>query len=136
MEVAMKSGDKARALMVMWIVIAILAGITLTGIRTDSGSAWILAVLALAFAGMALGGTYIVAIMTRTMPDSAESAHDTRSRDRIKAKTSDMALVDRMIDNLNDEELAALRRRLLSSDDDGEVLSLEEALHMWRGERE
>ncbi|MCC6613911.1 MAG: hypothetical protein IT320_10565 [Anaerolineae bacterium] len=130
----MKSGDKARALIAMWIVTAIVAGATLNGLNVSSGSAWVLAVLGLAFAGMAVGGTYIVAIMTKTMPDGEEMMRDTRTYERGKAKTSDMALVDRMVDNLNDEELAALRRRLLAGGDDGEVLSLEEALHRRRGE--
>ena len=132
----MKSGDKARALAAMWVVIAILAGSTFNSLDFDSGSAWVLAVLGIVFAAMALGGTYIVAIMTKTMPESEEQARDARLRDRVKAKTSDMALVDRMVENLNDEELAALRRRLLSSDDDGEVISLEEALQTRRGGRE
>ena len=131
----MKSRDKTQALIAMWIVIAILAGVTFTSLDFNSATSWVFAIFAAVFGAMALGGTYIVAIMTRTMPDDGDRALERHARDRDKAKTSDLALVDRMVESLSDEELAALRRRLLASDDDGEVISLEDVLQARRGER-
>ncbi len=131
----MKSRDKTQALIAMWIVIAILAGVTFTSLDFTSSTSWVFAIFAVVFGAMALGGTYIIAIMTRTMPDSGDRTHESDRRDPGKAKTSDLALVDRMVESLSDEELAALRRRLLAGEDDGEVISLEEALQARRGER-
>jgi hypothetical protein len=81
--------------------------------------------LGLAVAFMTLLATFMI---TR-VPNAGETTTD-RSRIGHKAKRSDTALIDRLIDSMSDAEVAAFRKRLMGNDpvvgDDGEIVSLDD----------
>ncbi|MCA9903763.1 MAG: hypothetical protein KC547_07905 [Anaerolineae bacterium] len=128
----MRSRDKTGAIIVIWGIVGgilllfmalkMVSGGELTAFETLFGSAMMLA------AGVA---SYGIANSGRVEESFPTSEHQSRLP---KAKTSDMALADRLIDSMSEEEIAALRRRLTMDNsthmgDDGELISLEEAMH-------
>ncbi|MCL4248369.1 MAG: hypothetical protein KJ065_09505 [Anaerolineae bacterium] len=122
----MTSRDKAVVIIVMWMIAAALSFFTLVGRSMDG---WV-ALIVIGLIGSAVGGSIAITAGTQTVVEPSREQRIDSSR---KAKTSDMSLVDRMIDSMSDEEIATLRRRLTLDNnthmgDDGEVLSLEEAL--------
>ncbi len=131
----MRSRDKAGAIIVIWGIVGgllllfmalkVLTGSELSSNETLFGIAMMLA------AGVASYGIAISARVEESLPTSVRQSR------LPKAKTSDMALAERLIDSMSDEEIAALRRRLMLDDstrmgDDGELISLEEAMHTRR----
>ncbi len=122
----MTSRDKAVVIIVMWMIAAALSFFTLVGRSMDG---WV-ALIVIGLIGSAVGGSIAITTGTQTV---VEPSREQRIDSSGKAKTSDMSLVDRMIDSMSDEEIATLRRRLALDNnthmgDDGELLSLEEAL--------
>ncbi|MCA9903762.1 MAG: hypothetical protein KC547_07900 [Anaerolineae bacterium] len=122
----MTSRDKAAVIIVMWMIAAVLSFFTLVGRSMDG---WV-ALIVIGLIGSAVGGSVAITAGTQTVVEPSREHHVHSSG---KAKTSDMSLVDRMIDSMSDEEIAVLRRRLALDNnthmgDDGELLSLEEAL--------
>ncbi|MCC6613910.1 MAG: hypothetical protein IT320_10560 [Anaerolineae bacterium] len=125
----MTSRDKAAVIIVMWLIAAALSVFVLLGSISRGIDGWS-ALLVMTLIGSAVGGSIAMTTGTKTVePPTREQ----RSSSLGKAKTSDMALADRLIDSMSDDEIAALRRRLMSErgahvGDDGEVISLEDAL--------
>ena len=120
----MNSGDRLRALFVVWgaaTVIAISMLIFLSG-----AEGWVRVVLGLAVTFMTLLATFMVTRAQSTIETRIDS-HSVSG----KAKRSDTALVDRLLDSMSDAEVAALRRRLDEEadsvvGDDGEIVSLDD----------
>jgi hypothetical protein len=120
----LNSGDRLRALFVIWgaataIVISMM-------IFLGHAEGWVTAVLGLAVAFMTVLATFMV---TRAS-SMVETKMDT-GRMSGKAKRSDTALIDRLLDSMSDAEVAALRRRLEEEadsvvGDDGEMVSLDD----------
>ena len=127
----MKSDDKVGAIVVIWgivggllllvLIVKVLGGGELTFNETLLGGAAMLA------AGLASFG-----IATSGRVESLPSTSRKQSRGGSKAKTSDMALAERLMDSMTDEEIASLRRRLVAHEsapsDDDEIVTLEEVL--------
>lgn len=112
----MTSRDRLIGLGLVWLVYAILLAIIFDeGAATISASAPFMVFLTI----ITLAASIIV---TRAAPPAAaqdqrqSSARAARDSDLIaadpKAKRSDLALVDRLIESMSDSELEALRRRL------------------------
>jgi hypothetical protein len=82
--------------------------------------------------GVSFGATMGITTGVKTIEEQPRIDARAASNDWRKAKNSDSALVDRLIDTMSDEELAALRRRLSAGGttvgEDGELVTLEEAL--------
>jgi hypothetical protein len=88
-----------------------------------------------AFSGIALGVmltvmTLLATFMITRVPNTVETKTDS-GRISGKAKHSDTALIDRLLDSMSDAEVAALRKRLMSNDDlvvgdDGEMVTLDD----------
>jgi len=126
----MTSRDKAAVIIVMWLIAAALSLLVLLGSISRGLEAWP-ALLVMVLIGSAVGGSIAITTGTKTVETPTREARTPRMTG--KAKTSDMTLADRLIDSMSDEEIAALRRRLSHENgaqvgDDGEVVSLEEAL--------
>ena len=92
----------------------------------QNAEGWVTVVLGLALTFMTLLATFMVTRASTTV----ETKMDT-GRISGKAKRSDTALVDRLLDSMSDAEVAALRRRLEEENeavagDDGEMVSLDD----------
>jgi hypothetical protein len=125
----MTSRDRLIGLGLVWLIYAILIGLMIDGSAATMGAAVPFMVF------LTLITLAATVFLTRAAPPAAAAKDETRARtarDRNlnaanpKAKRSDMALVDRLIDSMSDSELDALRRRLERSGsslgDDGELL--------------
>ncbi len=86
-----------------------------------------------AFSGITMGlmltaMTLLATFMITRVPNTVETKMDS-GRISGKAKRSDTALVDRLLDSMSDAEVAALRKRLMGNDlvvgDDGEMVTLD-----------
>jgi hypothetical protein len=133
----MRSEHKAIALLGTWLMIGAMMGIVLTELGSSSLDDWVFAALAGVFGLILVAVTAIITVATPTITEPrANQRADREPRGLGKAKNSDTALVDRLIATMSDAELAALRRRLGQDEaalsDDGEIISLEEAI---RGKR-
>ena len=129
----MTSRDKAAVIIIMWLIAAALSFFVLFGSIGNGLDVWS-ALLVMALIGSAVGGSIAITTGTKTIETPGR---EQRSHSMGKAKTSDMALADRLIDSMSDEEIAALRRRLSGENgahvgEDGEIVSLEEALRSRR----
>lgn len=144
----MNSGDRFKAVLVIWVavivVIAVFAdGMTKAATPFAAGSSVIAGAVCFF---VALFASVLTWRLTRSEPDQSSLAADARERRQreafdarergrsegggsSKAKRSDLALVERLLDTMSDTERAALRRRLmgdpLAADQDEEV-SLED----------
>jgi hypothetical protein len=99
----MDSSDRLKALLIVWGSFATAAGLSFLGNQeTGTNDLW----LAIIFAAVALVGSVIV--MRMNIPDNRESAG------AYKPKRGVYSLIDEM----DEHELAALRRRLNALDDD------------------
>jgi hypothetical protein len=116
-EGALNSGDRLRALFVVWTACTVMA-VSMMIFRVESTAAG----LALTFV------TALATLMITRVPNTVETTTDS-NRISAKAKRSDTALIDRLIDSMSDAEVAALRKRLMEDDrivsDDGEIVSLD-----------
>jgi hypothetical protein len=120
----LNSGDRLRALFVIWGAATAIAISMLIFLQHAEG--WVTVVLGLAVAFMTLLATFMVTRASNTV----ETRIDT-GRMSGKAKRSDTALIDRLLDSMSDAEVAALRRRLEEEadaviGDDGEMVSLDD----------
>ncbi len=120
----MTSGDRLKALGIVWGAITVMAvALAMFGHNMSE------------FLGVFFGVAMItVALLSTAMIMRGAAQDDVRSRKPAssrrtsgsgKAKRSDMALVDRLIESMSDSELDALRQRLgddnASIGDDGEI---------------
>jgi hypothetical protein len=121
-EIALNPRDRLKALSIVWTAFTL----TVVGVAlfTAKGEGYVVLTLGLALALMSLLATFMI---TR-IPNADETADS--SRISAKAKRSDTALIDRLIESMSDAELAALRKRLTGDSttvgDDGEIVSLDE----------
>ncbi len=119
----MTSGDRLKALMAVWITCFLMA---LTIAIFASATAW----AAVSLGGMLMFMTLLATFMI-TRAKGPDSEPMEREQTRWKAKRSDTALIERLIDSMSDEELAALRQRLIGDlstiGDDGEIVPLNQA---------
>ncbi len=128
----MTSRDKAAVVIVMWTIGFALSLIALIGRPIDLWNA----LLVMAVIGSAVGGSIAITTGIKTIEQPrAEQAEQPASRG--KAKNEDMGLADRLIASMTDEEIAALRRRLIESasvavSDDGELVTLDDGTHSKR----
>ncbi len=115
----MNSGDRLKALIAVWIACFLMA-LTIA-IFAGALEGWAVVSLGGMLMIMTLLGTFMI-----TRSGGASSAPIEREEIRGKAKRSDTALIERLIDSMSDEELAALRRRLIGEaptiGDDGEII--------------
>jgi hypothetical protein len=125
----MTSRDKRLVVIIAWLAATVLSfAIIMENSPLDFWSA----IAAVGIIGVAFGATMGVTTGVKTIEEQPRA--DVRaSGDWRKAKNSDNALIDRLIDSMSDEELAALRRRLTAGNrtavgDDGELVTLEEAM--------
>jgi hypothetical protein len=118
----LNSGDRLKALFIVWTVCGLIAVSMIIMLHNAD-----------AFSGITMGlmlviMTLLATFMITRVPNTVETRADA---DRIsgKAKRSDTALVDRLLDSMSDAEVAALRKRLMSNDlvvgDDGEMVTLD-----------
>jgi hypothetical protein len=119
----LNSGDRLKALFIVWTVCGLIAIAMVFGLHDVD-----------AFSGIALGVmlttmTLLATFMITRVPNTVETRIDT-GRIGSKAKHSDTALIDRLIESMSDTEVAALRRRLMGNDpvvgDDGELVTLDD----------
>ncbi len=119
----MTSGDRLKALMAVWIACFLMALTVAIFARGLEG--WAVVSLGAMMMIMVLLAT---AMIMRAGGPSSEPIE--REQIRGKAKRSDTALIERLIDSMSDEELAALRRRLIGEmstiGDDGEIVPLDQ----------
>ena len=102
----MKSDDRLKALWAIWIGFAIAAGFSFAGNQeTGSNDLW----LALIFAAAAIIGSVVV--MRLKMDEGEEAAQASTSKHK-----RDEPSFYRLIDEMDDAELAELRRRLNAMD--------------------
>ena len=127
----MNSDGKAGAIVVTWLVVGAIAFFTLPRIAEMVSEDWIVLGVMGILALIGLGTTFILAVLTRSIPNEKPTAEvEVRHH---KPKNSDSALVDRLLATMSDDELASLRRRLsagdaVTLDDDGELITMEQAL--------
>jgi hypothetical protein len=120
----MTSRDKAAVVIVMWLIGFGLSLIALVGRPIDIWNA----LLVMAVIGSAVGGSIAITTGTKTI-EQPRAERDAQPASRSKAKNEDMGLADRLIASMTDEEIAALRRRLIdaaSIGDDGELVTLQD----------
>ena len=103
----MKSDDKLKAMFFIWGAFVMASLFTFSSRTLETGHVFI----ALFFVVAALAATHTV--MEAPLP---EEQQPTKSKSRK---------VDRMLSNLNEEEMEQLRQRL---SDDGELISLDEVM--------
>jgi hypothetical protein len=82
-------------------------------------------------AGIVLLGLALMTLLATLVIAWSRVVDETTDNPAIsaKAKRSDLALINRLVDSMSEAELTALRKRLASNDfvsDDGEIVSLEE----------
>src|SRR6186997_2560045 len=107
----MDSTDRLKALLIVWGSFALAAGLSFVGNQeTGTNDRW----LAVIFAGVALIGSMIV--MRMNIPDNCQSARAFKPKRGVYS----------MIDDLDEQELAALRSRLaiLDQEASGEAAPL------------
>ncbi|HLY29203.1 MAG TPA: hypothetical protein VKQ72_22850 [Aggregatilineales bacterium] len=116
----MRSQDKVPALGIVWGVFLVLAFFSL--LRGPMGfwdAVWGITLVLATF-----GVSAFIMGVHRADAEPGYSDRDTHSQG--KAKHSDLALVERLVESMSDEELAALRQRLtdqhMSVGDDGEMI--------------
>ncbi|MDX2137799.1 MAG: hypothetical protein SF123_06860 [Chloroflexota bacterium] len=125
----MTSRDKRNLAIIIWVVAAVLnMAIILNNVPLDFWSA----IAIVGVIGVSFGATMGITTGVKTIEEQPRADARTNS-DWRKAKNSDSALVDRLIETMSDEELAVLRRRLTAGNsttvgDDGELVTLEQAL--------
>ncbi len=128
----MNSGDRLKALMGVWITCVLMA-VTLA-IFTSGAEGWVPVSLGGMLMIMTLLGTFMI-----TRAKGPDNDRMEREQVRGKAKRSDTALIERLIDSMSDEELAALRRRLVGGmstiGDDGEIVPLDQPRRRASGAR-
>ncbi len=117
----MTSGDRLKALAIVWgaiTVIAVALAVFSHNLDPFMGFFFGVAMLLAALVSTAL-------IMRGAAQDDVHSRKIASARRTGKAKRSDMALVDRLIESMSDSELDALRQRLGDDNavvgDDGEI---------------
>ncbi len=99
----MDSSDRLKALLIVWGSFATAAGLSFLGNQeTGTNDLW----LAVIFAVVALVGSVIV--MRLNIPDNRESAGAYKPKRGVYS----------MIDDMDEQELATLRRRLAALDND------------------
>jgi hypothetical protein len=122
----MKSGHRLTALIVIWIAFAVASSETFDNLslNNSSGSA----------AAVAMTLIYVVGVIVASLVVMKFGGTDTDAAQRSslsnqKPKRSDMGLAERLIDSMSDEELEALRQRLMGGSmtigDDGELIPAE-----------
>jgi hypothetical protein len=119
----MTSGDRLKALAIVWGAITVIAvALAMFGGNMDRFMALFFGV------AMMLAAMLSTAMIMRGAGHEEVSSRKTVSSRRGtsgKAKRSDMALVDRLIETMSDSELDALRQRLgddsAAVGDDGEI---------------
>jgi hypothetical protein len=120
----LNSGDRLRALFVIWGAATMIAISLMIFLGRAEG--WVTVVLGLALTFMTLLATFMVTRASTTVETKVDTG-----RISGKAKHSDTALIDRLLDSMSDAEVAALRRRLEEENeavvgDDGEMVSLDD----------
>ncbi len=119
----MTSGDRLKALMAVWVALVLLLGVVIV-FMSSSSVAWAAVSLGAMLMVVALLATFMI---TRAKGPTSEPLE--REEYRGKAKRSDTALVERLIDSMSDDELAAFRERLMGGmstmGDDGEIVPLD-----------
>jgi hypothetical protein len=118
----MTSKDKSNVVIAMWVITTILS---LAVVIDRPINEWVVLTM-VALVGAAMVGSIAITTGVRTVEDSSPRQ---RTQALGKAKNSDMALVDRLIESMSEEELAALRQRLgveerLALGDDGELVEM------------
>ncbi len=110
-------------MMAVWIA-CVLMGLAIA-IFASGAEGWVPVSLGGMLMIMTVLATYMI---TRSGGQSSEPIE--REQARGKAKRSDTALIERLIDSMSDEELAALRQRLVGGmstiGDDGEIVPLDQ----------
>lgn len=118
----MTSTHKTGVIVVMWIAAMVMMGM-ITNTNPDMGAGAVILAIFI-FLGV-IGGTIAISQASTVREDGDRANVSGRS----KLKNADAALVDRLIDTMSDEELAALRRRLgdheLGIGDDGELVQIQ-----------
>lgn len=108
----MNSGDRFRALVVVWGGVVILAGITFFGKDSLNAGEVILGVL---YMLTLLGGTLGLVLGPESGASSKANLQSTE-RASVKRKREEINLIDRMVESMDDDQRAALLRRLGVSD--------------------
>ncbi len=117
-EVRLTRKDRMKMLSTIWTVYT-LFGVLILVFGEGAGAGIVLLGLAL----MTLLATLVIA-WSRVVDEATDNPAIS-----AKAKRSDLALIDRLVDSMSDAELTALRKRLAANvfvSDDGEIASLEE----------
>ena len=118
----MTSNHKTGVIVVMWIAAMVMMGVITNNNPEMGAGAVILAIFILL---SVIGGTIAIS-QADTIRENGEQA---RASGRGKLKNGETALMDRLIDSMNEEELAALRRRLGDGEmrigDDGEMVQIQ-----------
>ena len=120
----MTSRDKAAVVIVMWLIGFALSLIALVGRDIDIWNS----LLVMAVIGAAVGGSIAITTGTKTI-EQPRAERDAQPASRSKAKNEDMGLADRLIASMTDDEIAALRRRLIDAAGigaDGELVTLQD----------
>ncbi len=117
----MTSRDKLRAMVLMWVVAFFISLTLFVGKDMINLGEGVLGFFL--FAGL-IGGTIAIS----TSPTAAESVQPREQsfRESVKLKREDTHLIDRLVETMDDDERAALLRRLSAPDeysvsDDGEL---------------
>jgi hypothetical protein len=117
----MTSAHKLGAILFLWIAGLIAIAVMVNGNAGMDFGTSLLGVFIL----IGVGGTSIAITQMPTTDQNASA----RKRGNSKLKNNEAALVDRLIDSMSDEELAALRRRLgdheMRIGDDGELVQIQ-----------
>jgi hypothetical protein len=115
----MKSSQKTFTIVIMWISAMLMMGMIATNNPSMGAGATILSIFLL------------VSVTAGTIAISQTGVSGEGERERpsgsSKVKNSDTALMERLIDNMSEDELAALRNRLGSGvtvGDDGELVEM------------